>query len=301
MTELMLSNYAYDEHIPDWMKYRNRIKSDLGVVEEYLVSTCKELDIRIEYDLVAKEPLNWIGLSYTTYNGMLYIHPMSQNASLFQMFDALRDNLNSIGHIEFIRNNLNNKCHGKYVFGDKSEFTLPKLEPYTHVCILPGHNKFYHVHKERVGRLVDEHGKNLVFKPHPITDLNELKENGFLKYIDKCQIASEYDDMYTVIENAQVVYSTHVSETALSAQVLGKKVEPIDPFEVRMEGGFGPISHFCYTEKQPLETIDKIFASPKSGIIHPSVDKDWKNKIDLYIKYIMEKRDLQKGYYCGGY
>lgn len=301
MTELMLSEDSYDEQIPDYMRYRPRLKKELSKVEKYLVDTCKKQNIRIEYDLVANEPFNWHGLSYTSYNGMLFIHPMSHDAAMMQLYDALLDDLSKIGHIDSIKNNLDNDCHGKYVFGNKTEFKVPDLEPYTHVCVLPGPNKFYHIDKEKLRRMVDTHGKNLVFKPHPIGDIKFLQENGFLKYVDKCQVACEYDDLYTLIKKAQVVYSTHISETALSAQILGKIVEPIDPFEKRMQGGFSPISHFCYTEKQPLETIDKIFASPKSGIIHPSVDKDWKNKIDLYIKYIMEKRDLQKGYYCGGY
>mgnify|MGYP007117373120 CR=1 FL=1 len=297
MTELMLSNVSNDDQIPDWMRYRNRLKKDLCEVEEYLHSRCKELNIKLEYDLSANEPLNWKGLTYTTYNGMLYVSSMSQDATLYQLYDALRDNLRPTGHIDFIRKSLNDKCHGKYLFGDKSEFNVPQLEPYTHVCILPGHNKFNHISKEKIGKMVDKHGKNLVFKPHPITHLDILEENGFLKYIDKCQVASQYDDMYTLIENAKHVYTTHISETALSSLVLGKSVEPFDSYEMRHVSGFSPISHFCYTEEEPIEIMGKIFASPKSGIIHPLADKDWKNKINLYLKYTIDKRDSQEGYY----
>ncbi len=43
--------------------------------------------------------------------------------------------------------------------------------------------------------------------------------------------------------------------------------------------------------------IPIIFASPKSGVIHPVVDKDWKKKIDLYLEYVLEKRESQNGFY----
>jgi len=37
--------------------------------------------------------------------------------------------------------------------------------------------------------------------------------------------------------------------------------------------------------------INKVFSSPKSGVICPRIDKNWKQKVDKYFEYITTKRD----------
>ena len=46
--------------------------------------------------------------------------------------------------------------------------------------------------------------------------------------------------------------------------------------------------------------MNKTFSSPKSGIINPVVDKDWKNKITAYLDYIKEERAKYKNWYIRG-
>ena len=43
--------------------------------------------------------------------------------------------------------------------------------------------------------------------------------------------------------------------------------------------------------------IDKCFSSYKSGIINPKIDKNWKEKVDNYFKYISTKRDVYKDWF----
>jgi len=297
MNELVFCPEYEDEHLPDNIKIRSRLHS-LAEVEEYLIKACKEKDIALCYDLTADERSNWMNLNYTSYNGMLIICPLSYDPSLWQMYDALRDDLEPIGHIDLIKNNINNKTHGKYVFSNTDEeLEQVTTKSFKNICILPGHNKFNFVSKPKIQCIVDAYGKDLIFKYHPVTDMKMMEENGFISYIDKCQTADKDSDMYTLIEKADKVYTTHISETALSALVMGKTVAPIDVYNQRMYGGFSHINHFCFTDKNPVETLGKIFASPKSGVIHPVVDKDWKKKIDLYLEYVLEKRESQNGFY----
>ena len=43
--------------------------------------------------------------------------------------------------------------------------------------------------------------------------------------------------------------------------------------------------------------INKAFSSYKSGVINPSVDKNWKEKVDKYLDYIRAKRNKYKNWY----
>ena len=41
-------------------------------------------------------------------------------------------------------------------------------------------------------------------------------------------MADRLDDLYTLIKNAKKVYTTHISETALTSLILGKSIEPLE-------------------------------------------------------------------------
>ena len=43
--------------------------------------------------------------------------------------------------------------------------------------------------------------------------------------------------------------------------------------------------------------INKTFSSYKSGIINPSIDINWKEKVDKYIDYICKKREVYKNWF----
>ena len=60
--------------------------------------------------------------------------------------------------------------------------------------------------------------------------------------------------------------------------------------------------HFLVKAKKVYDTksvkwIDKTFSSPKSGVINPNVDKDWKKKVDQYFEYILAKRHYYKDWF----
>ena len=62
-------------------------------------------------------------------------------------------------------------------------------------------------------------------------------------------------------------------------------------------GSFTHINNFLYTTPDPLKWADQAFASAKSGVIHPSVDTNWKEKVDEYIEYLLFLRGkYKKGY-----
>tara|TARA_R100000152_G_C6758067_1_gene181930 strand:- start:1152 stop:1484 length:333 start_codon:yes stop_codon:yes gene_type:complete len=100
------------------------------------------------------------------------------------------------------------------------------------------------------------------------------------------------------MQKAKHIYTTHISESAVYASVLGKKIEPIDVWNNVMHGSFACInSHLFDNQHHVKKYIDKCFSSYKSGIINPNIDKNWKEKVDKYFDYICKKRDVYKNWF----
>lgn len=291
----MFDRNSIKQHIGDEIKFRNRLNC-LKEVEDYFISKCKQANINYSYDCTADENTYFKTLNYTTYAGLFIIHPLSFGQQMFQMYDAKADCLESAGHIEWLKNQIDSKQISKYVKQDGSELEHNGLQNIEAVAVLAGSNKFFeHTSKVKYDRIIKKHGDKLVLKPHPITDNNVLGEIFNTKGM--AYMAKRTDDLYALIDKAKIVYTTHISETALTALLMGKTISPLEPFNARFTGSFSHINHFCFSEENPVDTLKSIFASPKSGVIHPEIDKDWKEKIDKYFDYILTKRALQKGHY----
>ena len=291
----MLSKQNIETHIGSEVKLRKRLW-DLEQVEEYFISKCKKAKIEYSHDCTADENTYFKTLNYTTYAGLFIMHPLSFAHMMFQMYDAKADNLSSAGHIEWVAENLKHKKAGKYTDGSGQELCARNYADFTHIAVLAGSNKFFeHTSKKKYDIICKRHGSKLLLKPHPITNTKVMGEIFDSK--GDAQMATRKDNLYELMEKADTVYTTHISETALTALLMGKKISPLDPWGRRLMGSFSHINHFCFSEEDPVNTLKSIFASPKSGVIHPSIDKDWKGKVDQYFDYILSKRQMQKGYY----
>lgn len=291
----MFDKHAIKQHIGNEVKFRGRLES-LKPVEEYFIAKCKKVGIDYSYDCTADENTYFKTLNYTTYAGLFIMHPLSFSQQMFQMYDAKVDCLPSVGHIEWIENNIQANQVSKYVQQNGSELNKQVYENVEAVAVLAGSNKFFeHTSKVKYDKIIKKHGNKLVLKPHPITNTDVLGE--IFNSKGNAYMANRTDDLYSIMQKAKIVYTTHISETALTALLMGKKISPLEPFNKRLTGSFFHINHFCFSEERPIETLKSIFASPKSGIVHPEIDVDWKNKIDQYFDYVLTKRGLQKGHY----
>ena len=97
------------------------------------------------------------------------------------------------------------------------------------------------------------------------------------------------------------VYTTHISESCIYASVLGKDIEPIDVWNMIDRGSF-----YCFNRNLfriqaeggvPDEWINKVFSSPRSGVINPLMNKNWKDSVDEYLEYIHKERKKYKNWY----
>lgn len=283
------------QHIGSEIRFRDELNV-LRPVEEYFIYKCNNAGIQYSYDCTANETTYFSTLNYTTYAGMFIIHPLCFSHQMFQMYDAKADNLKGKGHIEWLHTKIKDGKASKYVKVNGDEINSGDFSGYTDILIAPGSNKFHqHVSKAKIKLLAKRLGPKLLIKPHPVTNdkvLDEIKN-----LIGESQLADKHDNLYLLLKKADTVHTSHISETALTSLVMGKKITPMDPFAVRLIGSFSHINHFCFSETDPIATLSSIFASPKSGIIHPEVDNSWPSKIDNYFDYILGQRKLQRSYY----
>lgn len=292
---LMLDPDATSYHIGEKVKFTDKLNY-LVDVEQYFRDKCREARIDYAYDVTADENTFFGTINYTTYAGLFIMHPLCYSQQMFQMYDAKCDRLPSAGHVEWIENNLKNDNVGKYLKPDGSRLDSHNFKPYKAVVVLPGSNKIYeHTSSDKLKRIIKRHGSDLVIKPHPLTKQEVIQDLVNVK--NEAQLADQHSNLYDIIKNAEIVYTTHISETALTGLLLNKKISPMEVFGVRYTGSFSHINHFCFSEPDPISTLKSIFASPKSGIVHPSIDKDWKDKIDKYFEYTLTMRNIQNGHY----
>ena len=104
--------------------------------------------------------------------------------------------------------------------------------------------------------------------------------------------------MYYFLQKAKGVYTTHISESCLYGVILGKDTQPIDVWNNIQRGSFYCINnHLLYHQKNAKNYVNKTFSHYKSGIINPELDKNWKEKVDKYFDYILEKRASYKNWF----
>lgn len=271
--------------------YLNNTYECLIDVEKYVKSVFKDIDLELSFDVTAGERLYFKTVNYTTYAGCVTLHPLCSEQSLRQMYDAHADKLEPVGYVDFFKRRVSNSP-SKYLFDDGVKEEAKEV-----LVVLPGGNKL----KEqccvgKVQQILDRHGRNnVLFKKHPISKDDIYQD--FSKYMGGINYADSKSDLYELMKKSEYVYSTLISESALYAHVLGKKLGRFDLMQNRDRASFLHINYFLYSTKDPLAWVDTTFSSPKSGIINPEVDLNWKSKVDQYIEYILELRDLYKDAY----
>jgi hypothetical protein len=234
-------------------------------------------------------------MAYTEYAGNFYLQPLNFKMRNEQMIDAWHDNESEVlDYSSWLVKKVVDSNANKYKYRKEE---LDRFPPKDYLIILPGSNKLReNVCLNRLKHIVNTHGNNVLFKPHPITThqiIGELKD-----FFGEENILPKNVDMYYYMQKAKGVYSTHISESPLFAGVLGKNIEPVDVWNDIQRGSFYCINSFLYhNQKNIVEYVNKTFSSYKSGIINPNVDKDWKTKVDKYISYVCEKRDRYKNWY----
>tara|TARA_S200002703_G_C3786508_1_gene242521 strand:- start:213 stop:1109 length:897 start_codon:yes stop_codon:yes gene_type:complete len=267
----------------------------LEQVEGYVIRKCQEKGIETSYDVMAEEMPYFKTIGYTEYAGNFYLQPLNFKMRNEQMSDAWHHNTKDVAdYASWLVKNVVDKNSNKYKHRTEE---IDKYPAKDYLVVLPGSNKLReNVCLNKLKHIVNKHGNNVLFKPHPITThqiIGELKD-----FFGEENILPKNVDMYYYMQKAKGVYSTQISESALYAAVLGKKIEPVDVWNNIQRGSFYCVNSYIYFNQDNIkEYVNRTFSSYKSGIINPNLDKDWKKKVDDYIEYICEKREKYKDWY----
>ena len=265
----------------------------LQEVEDYFFKRIKKYDFDPTYDVIANEIPYFRNMCYTEYAHCFIMHPLNQELRLKQIMDAYNDNVEvEYDYANHFKDFVLNKNPNKYLnmVNDKE---YPKR---SNLVVLVGSNKL----KERLclnklRYISNKCGNDVWFKPHPITTHSLIGE--IMDIFGEEKILPRNANLYSFLVDADVVYTTHMSESVLYSVCLDKQVEPTDVYQKAEQASFYHINKWLFTEKNPKEWVNRTFNSYKSGIINPVIDPNWKTKLDNYLEYIDEIRESYKNKY----
>ena len=291
MTMEMFNQQSIKERIGDIKKSTSL--NHLKEVEKYFVDKTKRYKIEIAYDVIANELPYFKTMNYTEWAHSFIAHPLSQYMRLRQMDDAYADNASvKVDYAEYFKERIVSGQSNKYthIVADEEHKAREAL------VVLVGSNKL----KERLCLnkmkwIVRRYEDDVWFKPHPLTThalVSELKD-----ILGEDKVLERNADMYAFMLESEVIFTSHLSESAVYAVCLDKKIEPIDLYQKAEQGSFYHINTHLFNRDDPKEWLNRTLNSPKCGIFNPLVDENWKQKVDDYLSYIMALRDKYKNKY----
>lgn len=272
--------------------------SHLKEAEAYLFTALRKLrtNVEISYDVIANEIPYFKTFNYTEWAHSLIVHPLQQELRMRQMQDAYDDNAEvKIDYVEYFKNRVLSGHSNKYqhIESNIGDTTKPYKK---YLVVLVGSNKLKdRICLNKLKWIKKQYDDQVLFKPHPITThqvVGELKD-----LFGSATILDRDEDMYAYLVNAEVVFTSHMSESATYAVCLGKQIEPIDIYNKVEQGSFYHINKFLFTAEDPKYWLNRTLNSPKCGIVNPEIDPNWKEKIDQYLYYILKVRESYRNKY----
>lgn len=300
MRSILKTDTKEDEEIPTLLSEKTK---ELTVVEDYFLKAVKKYpQFEVCYDCTAEEPTNWKTLNYTTYAGCFIMHPLRGQAAHQQMIDAYAHGTYNSDWIMHFDEKLQKGIASKYVKRtDKTEDDIK--ERIDCLVVLAGHNKLAkHTCVGSLMRLHQHFPEHLYYKKHPISDqkvydglFDHIKSQG-VKEINSFE--AEYE-LYDLMAWAGSVATGFASESAIYAVADNTKLYCTDLYQNKETAPFYHINWFLFYDEDPKYFVNKAFDSYKSGIINIEVDKNWKLKIDEYLKYIAKQQNRLGDMYVG--
>ena len=262
--------------------------------EEFIHEEMLKYRTALAFDLCGFEQPYFTTVGYTNFSELFMIYPLSPEMKMIQIQDCfVNPEPSNIDYYDYFNNKYNNQTElGKYV--QAPEISI--ISDFDVVVALPGGVKLKTLCIKKVKHIVREYGTKAIFKLHPVTTEQEVQQ--LLKVMPEYStVIPGHEPLYEYIKKVDKVYTSHSSESALMAACMGKDIEPVDSFQFTKIETFSHINHFLFYSENKREAINKILNNYRSGIIHPVLDKNWKEKISSYLKYIHDKRMIVKDYF----
>lgn len=280
----MFNKHSLQKQIGDMPK--SKTLEHLREVERYFLKQIKKLPIDQDYDVTANEVPWFRTMSYTEVAHCFFMYPLSPIVKTKQVQQAFEHNVEpKLDFIKYFQDRISNDVANKY-----SHIKEKKIEPRDHLIVPVGSNKIKEtVCLNKLKYIINTHGEDEVYlKPHPLTThqiVGELRD-----MLGENVVLNRDENLYKLLIEAEVVYTSHRSESIFYAVALGKEVDCIDVYQKAHEGSFYCLANEIFERKtnaDQKEFIQKAFNSYKSGIVNPELDENWKDRIDDYLEYIM--------------
>lgn len=290
----MFNKKVLDQRIGPLKKSKNlHVLED---VEGYVLRKCQEIGLEHSYDVMAEEMPYFKTMGYTSYGTSFILQPLNLMLRTEQVTEAASatDTEQLFNYAGYLKNNIEKNIANKY---QDREQNFKNYKHKDYLVVLPGSNKLKkNCCLNKMKHIAREHKGNIYFKPHPICThaiIGEIKD-----MFGEESILPRNIDVYHFLKKAKKVYTTHISESCLYAVALGKQVEPIDVYQEVHRGSFYVYNKELYrNQKDGIDWINKTFSNYKSGVINPTIEKDWKKKVDKYFDYMKAKRQAFKHWY----
>lgn len=257
--------------------------------EQFLHDLCRERNysFNLDYDVIASELPYFKTLQYTEYAGGITLHPLQLDFRVQQMLDAFysNDTVMKVDFVGFFSQRVLNNRSNKYL--NISEHDKKARQA---LVVLPGSNKITErVSYDKLKYIKRLYGDNVWVKPHPLTTFKVVGE--IMDLFGETNVLHRQANLYSVLKDSPVVFSSMLSESTLYAVCLERYVEPIDVYQKTPIGSFYHINKFLFYEDNPRYWINKTFNDYRSGMFFPEIETDWRDKLGKYLSYINEKRE----------
>lgn len=295
-TNLLLDEELTKEKIGDIVTLKEKYK-DISKAIDYFLRRMETSPLDVSFDVGAGEPPYFRTINYTSYINGFMLKPLAPDWARLSVVEALSDNVDDgIDYNGIIANMVLSDDASKYRDHPSNVHTDYACEA---VVVMPGHNKLNRTCLNKLRWISAEHGKLAVFKPHPLTDdkfVQELRDNLY----NHSTVLEPTDNLYHYLKKAKIVYTSYMSESAVYATALGKKISPIDAFQERMNETYSHINEILFM-LDIANPINRIFSSYKSGVIMPAIQPDWQYRIDKYVDYMEQNRARGKDQFVQPY
>lgn len=263
-------------------------------VEKYFLSEVKKCRLEVAYDVIANELPYFKTLNYTEWAHSFIIHPLQQELRMRQMEDAYKDDCEvKVDFVSYFKNKILDGQSNKY---EHIQSAIGEIRGKENLVVLVGSNKLKdRICLNKLRYIKNLHEDDVYFKPHPLTNyqlVGELKD-----LFGNSTVLDRDADMYAYLVQADTVYTSHMSESAVYAVCLDKQIDPIDVYNKVEQGSYYHINKFLFDSDDPKEWVNRTLNSYKCGIVNPIIETDWKMKIRMYLEYISELRNKYKNKY----
>ena len=258
--------------------------------ERYFFKLCKKYKIEGAYDVVANELPYFKTMQYTEWAHCFTMNPLQQELRVQQMEHAALNEVDKYDFMSYFRE--------RVVKGGSNKYTHLKehlIEGRAHLIIPVGSNKLKEtICLNKLCYLRDKYDGNVWFKPHPLTTHALVGE---LRDILGDMVLDRDVDMYSLMINADVIHTSHMSESCVYAVALGKEIDPIDVYNEVHRGSFYHINRMMFLSSDPLQTMQSCLNGVECGIVNPELQDDWQSRMGQYFEYIFDQREKRKGHF----